>query len=423
MTDVLILGGGIAGLATAHRLQKLGHSTVLLEASNQLGGLGRTFEHNGHSIECFYHCTMPSDDALLELAKDIGVYNDYRWRETTMGMVSGYEHFDFNTPLDLLRFTPLPLLQRLRLGLGAVSMRALGRGVDLDGTSSREWLSKIYGRELWDKVWFPLFRSKFGESAGDVPARYVWQRAGREGNKALRGYPPGGYRTLANKIAQAIRNMGGQIHLNTPVEGLDYADDKVSVMAAGQEFVARRAVSTLPLPLLTKVASEQLAEQLDLPDLTYVGVVNALFLVKTPLTGHYWTPVMNDEVEFDGIVEMSTLVGQVDGNELAYVMRYTDRGSELFGESDEAIAERWTEQFCRVNGLQRENIEGTFVFRAPYVEPIWPLNYRVPRTQVGDAPVFLATTAQVYPNVTAWNSSTELANSVAKVVEASLWIG
>ncbi len=42
-----VIGGGIAGLATAHFLAKAGHRPVLLESSRQLGGLGTHFEHHG----------------------------------------------------------------------------------------------------------------------------------------------------------------------------------------------------------------------------------------------------------------------------------------------------------------------------------------------------------------------------------------
>jgi len=421
MTDVLILGGGIAGLAAAHRLTSHGHDVTLLEGSQQVGGLGRTFNYAGTDLECFYHCTMPSDDSLLALANDVGVGKFFTWRETTMGMVAGQDHYDFNTPMDLLRYSPLPLRSRVRLGLGAVSMRVAGRFTDLDSKSSREWLTSIYGKRLWDEVWFPLFRSKFGNDAGDVPARYIWQRAGREGNKALRGYPRGGYRELTDAIVRDIVIKGGRILTNAKVTGLDVGDDKVTVHTSeGEQFTARRVISTLSYPQLDQVASDQLKESLTIPDLRYVGVVNALFLTRKPLTGHYWTPVLNDEIEFDGVVEMSTLTSPVAGCYLNYVMKYTGRDSELFGQPDEVVAERWGRQFRQLHGLTEQDVVETFVFRAPFVEPIWPLGYKVPDARVGDTPVFLATTAQVYPNVTSWNSSTTLANSVVAEVEATL---
>src|SRR5262249_24377592 len=56
-------------------------------------------------------------------------------------------------------------------------------------------------------------------------------------------------------------------------------------------------------------------------------------------------------------------------------------------------------------------VEAAYVFRAPYVEPIWPTGYlrQRPAARVGDTRLYLSTTAQAYPRVTAWNTSVALA--------------
>ena len=60
MTTAIVLGGGISGLAAAHRLGRAGVRVTLLEASPQLGGLGTFFAREGRSVERFYHCVMPT---------------------------------------------------------------------------------------------------------------------------------------------------------------------------------------------------------------------------------------------------------------------------------------------------------------------------------------------------------------------------
>jgi hypothetical protein len=59
------------------------------------------------------------------------------------------------------------------------------------------------------------------------------------------------------------------------------------------------------------------------------------------------------------------------------------------------------------------------VFRAPFVEPVYPLGYLAqrPPVEVPGTPLLLATTAHVYPHVTSWNSSVRLANHVAGLVD------
>ena len=47
--DVIVIGGGTSGLATASQLVELGHKNILvLEASNRLGGRIRTTQTSGN---------------------------------------------------------------------------------------------------------------------------------------------------------------------------------------------------------------------------------------------------------------------------------------------------------------------------------------------------------------------------------------
>ena len=48
---VAVLGGGITGLAAAHRASELGADVVLLEASERLGGVIETERHDGWLLE------------------------------------------------------------------------------------------------------------------------------------------------------------------------------------------------------------------------------------------------------------------------------------------------------------------------------------------------------------------------------------
>ena len=50
-----IVGGGIAGLSAAYRLQQHGHEVRVFEASDDLGGLAAVYETGGDHVEKFYH--------------------------------------------------------------------------------------------------------------------------------------------------------------------------------------------------------------------------------------------------------------------------------------------------------------------------------------------------------------------------------
>lgn len=417
--STVVLGGGIAGLATAHRLAERGEAVVVVEAADRLGGLGGTFEHAGRRHETFYHVVTSSDTALLELLDAAGMPDQCDWRKTTMGMIVDGEHYDFNTPQDLLRFRALTLPQRVRLGGIGKSLRTLRGGKDLDNLTAEQWLKPLFGDAVWQKVIRPMFTMKFG--GAEVPALYLYERLARESNVAMRAYPKLGYQGLADGLAASIERMGGTILTGTPVQALEVHDEKVVVTTPTGEIDATWAVSTLPLPLLSRIAGPRLRESLQLPDLDYMGVVNAIYLTTRGLDGHYWSAVIDSDTDFDGQIEMSSLTGteHFGGLHATYVMRYTSRHSALFAESDESVLARWTPQFLALNGLRPEQVVERFVFRTPFVEPVWPLGYTDarPGPRVGNTPLFLATTAQAYPRVTSWNAAVQTASDTVAAME------
>jgi protoporphyrinogen oxidase len=423
-SHVAVIGGGICGLAAAHRLARRGVRVTLLEASDQLGGLGTFFARGDQWVERFYHCIMPTDDELLRLLGELGLESAVRWRKTTMGMIVDGRHHRFNSALDLLRFTPLRFDDRVRFGAVSLLLRRLGRGRDLDSLRTEDWLRGLYGRRVWENLFAPMFGSKFGASFGDVPALYLWQRLGRERNVATRGYPAGGYKAIIDALRSSIESAGGTVRTAAPVHRLSSTAAGCSLTwADGEVLDVDQVLSTVPLPLLRRLADDELAARLPRSDLRYQGVVTAAFFLRRPLTGHYWTPVLRSATGFDGVVEMSALAGTeaYGGSHLAYVMRYTDRESRLYDEPADGIAARWSAQLMSLHpGLHADDIADVRVFKAPFVEPVYPLNYlaRRPPVVVEDTNVLVATTAHVYPDVTSWNSSVALANAVTNRILA-----
>jgi len=416
--EIGIIGGGIAGLASAFRLASLGHRVSIIESSNVLGGLGTFFELDGRNIDRFYHCIMPSDDDFLGLIKDLGQSEQLYWDNTLMGMVYEGDHYPFNTPFDLLKFSPLSIIERVRLGAMSLMLGRLGNDEDLDGTPIEVWLRRLFGEALWTKFWAPMFSAKFGVGAATLPALYLKKRLGRESNVATRGYIEGGLFGLIQTLESAIKNANGTVHINSAVSNISQNRRKVTVSTEdGRSMEFDYVISTIPLNLLSKAASGLDGIEA-LPKLTYQGVVNMLLLLNRPLDRYYWTPSLFSGTEFDGIVESSALIRteHYGGYHAAYVMKYTSRESELFGSAETEIADRWTREFLRIyqsRGITPANIRKVLVFRAPFVEPIYPLNYTKvqPQTRIGQSNVFLATTAQVYPYITSWNSSIRVANN------------
>lgn len=420
MKNIIVIGGGIAGLAAAHNLSKDNYNVTLIESNAQLGGLGTYFNHNGNWIDKFYHCQMPTDEPLLKLIDDVGLTEMLYWKPTRMGFIVDGKRYSFNTPLDLLKFKPISLIERLRFGIVSLSLRYLGKGKDLDNLPIEKWLKGLYGNNVWNKILKQLFLSKFGDHSGNLPSLYIWQRLGREKNVATRGYLKCGLKGFIDAIEKNIINNGGKIFKNTNVLSLNQNGKGVEVLLENERLNADWVISTIPITQFSSLLKNtDTNKNFSDPNLIYQGVVNALFFLKRPLDNYYWTPVVNSNTEFDGIVEMTELVdkSQYGNYNMVYTMKYCDRNSNLFKEDENSIAERWKKQLINLYTelkLTENDIADIKIFKAPFVEPIYPLGYSKikPEIHIKGTNILLATSAQVYPNITSWNASAGLVNDV-----------
>lgn len=426
VTKVVIIGGGITGLVAAYELTQAGNRVTLVEAEDQLGGQGAFFQSGENWIDKFYHCQMPSDDYLLKLISDVGLKGRMSWRSTRMGFIVDGIRYPFNTPFDVLCFKPLSFIHRLRFGIVSLFIRRIGKGMDLDNIRIEDWFCKLYSKEVWDRILKPLFCSKFGAYGGNLPALYIWQRLGRESNVAKRGYIYGGMKSLIDSIESKIKAFGGTVLTQSPAKKINERNDKMVVtLDDGKSIECDWVISTIAIPLLKKIIiGGTLEQKFRGPDLSYISVINALFLLSRPLDKFYWSPVINSGTEFDGIVEMSELVekSQYSGRHAVYVMKYCDRDSNLFNEDENQIGQRWADQLVGLYSdikLKNEDIEETHVFKSPFIEPIYQPGYSKikPDSRVGDSKLLLATTAQIYPNITSCNTCVKLASETVSFLK------
>jgi protoporphyrinogen oxidase len=425
---VAVIGGGIAGLASAYFLAQRGYRPVVLEAGDRLGGLAAHFEHDGVTLDKWYHVILDSDADLCGLIAELGLADGLVWRETGMGFYVGGGLYPFNTPADVLRFGALSLVDRLRTGAGALYLtRGVRDPLALDRVPACEWLRRLFGQRVYEHIWTPLLRAKFGDRFTEVPAYWVWNTLTREknGSQEVKGYLRGGYAALTRALVTAIEGAGGEVRLGAPVAALEADETAAWVESGDARTPYAAAIATVPLPQLARLARGALASAVPLPALAYQGVVNAVVLSRARLERFYWTPVVDPRCAFQGVVETTHVIppAWVGGRHLLYLMNYCDAASELYARPDALVARQAVDGLCALYPrFTRDAVEDVRVFRAPYVEPAWTLGYLAqrPAPRIGTSRCYLSTTAQAYPRVTAWNTSVGLARDTVGALHADL---
>lgn len=427
LASVAVIGGGISGLTTAFRLAQGGASVTLYEASRELGGLGAFFEHDGRTFEKFYHCMLPSDEPLLALLSELGLRDEVYWKPTSFGYWHEGRVLPLNTPIDLLKFTPLGFFSRLRVGFtGLYGRKVSDKG--LDDVSAVDWLTKLSGKRAFKTFWKPMLQAKFGDCFDAVPALWFWSRFNREKGSQkgeVKGYIKGGYKRIIDALERKLRALGVDIRMGEPVVSVDL-DARNRPVIVTEEGARRfeRLVVTSPWAVFSRAMGPRLralAPQVD-TTIDYQGVINCLLFLRKPLTPHYWVATSQEQYPFDGVIETSTLTEESDRGprQVVYLTKYLHRTDTRFGEDGEVIGARWWESLKKIfPHLRDEDLEARYVFQAPFVEPLYTKGYLKKRPQECIVPgrIYLSTTAQVYPMVTSWNGAVGQVNRTLKVME------
>ncbi len=421
-----VIGGGISGLASATRLAQRGVKVTLYETEEFLGGLGTTFQWRDRHLERFYHCILPDDGALLAHIRELGLERELLWRGTKMGFLYQGRMFALNTPMDLLRFSPLTVVERLRMGLMAFRARSHGLSPELDTITAADWIRGMIGDRAFDVLWKPLLSAKIGDHYPALPALWLSSRMNREKNVKAeeKGCLAGGYKSLIDAFERNLRERGATIRFGTRVRQVERDGERLSVVLEdGSRSSYDLAVCTSPLPAFQRMtAGLGLDPKLANLQLDYQGVVSGVFLMEKPLTHYYWMPWVDSGATSQGAIEMSNLVPleRADGLYVTYLVNYTHRDSALYQKSDAELLALYRKDLESLFPEAGRTVREAFLFRAPFVEPIWTVGYRDkrPPTTILPGKLYLTCTAQVYPRVNSWNSCCEVVEEMMTALAA-----
>lgn len=81
MTDVIVIGGGLAGLTTAALLAKRGRKVLLLEKNQRIGGYASSYKSHGHRFDIATQALggCGKGGAVHSILADLGVDDQLRF--------------------------------------------------------------------------------------------------------------------------------------------------------------------------------------------------------------------------------------------------------------------------------------------------------------------------------------------------------
>ena len=435
-----IIGAGAAGLAAAYELGKHGHQASVYERAPFLGGQASTFDVGGSRLERGYHHWFTSDTDIIDLVEEIGLGHQIRWIDSTVGTLYDGKIYNFVTPMDLLRFTPLSLPDRIRLGLLTLYLQRKKNWRSYENITADEWLRKHAGKRGYEVFWGPMLRGKFGEDFYDqVGMPWVWgkvhTRVASRGKSMLKeklGYPIGSFGEVFDVLAQRIEEQGSKVHLSTSVNrvvvedgvatGMEVASDGTSpkqekfdaIIATTPSFIFPKLVPQLPDDYLSR-----------LTDVSYMAAVLIVLVLDRPLSHVYWLNVADRSIPFVGVIEHTNLISpeHYGGKHIVYLSNYLNTNHPMYAMGHEELLQEYLPHIRKINpDFDMSWVETSYHHKVDAAQPIIGTNYssRIPDHRTPFKNLYLANTTQIYPEDRGTNYSVRMGKHVARLVITDL---
>jgi protoporphyrinogen/coproporphyrinogen III oxidase len=239
LKNVIVVGGGLTGLAAAHELNKAGASVSLVE-SGKLGGKILTDRVDGFLIEGGPDSLISYKPAALELCRELGLGDDIVPASElptllySAGRLVPLPEGASLAPTQAAAFLASPLLSwrgKLRAGLDLVLPRGGGGDESLGA-----FVTRRLGREFYERWAEPLLSGVYGGDPAELSLRSTFPRLAELERR---------HRSLIRGMSASSVRSGGPI-FRTLARGLSSLVEALERSLEGVELVRKKAVGAAP---------------------------------------------------------------------------------------------------------------------------------------------------------------------------------
>lgn len=261
--EVVVVGGGLAGLTTARRLDRQNVDVRVLEARDRVGGRTLSQEVAGEPVDLGAQWIGPGQHHVRALVEEFGIETFEQYTDGRSAFRAGG---DLGRHEDAIRALGLPT--QLNLLYAIRKLNRMSRKVPLaaphEAPAAEAWDSKTVatwrdsilktgaGRDAFNAVFRAVFSSEPRELSLLYFLFYVASAGGFGRLTSVEGGAQqtrlmGGTQQLSELMAD---ELGDCVHLDAPVRTIEQDDDSISVRADGLAVRGVYAVVAVP-PALT----------------------------------------------------------------------------------------------------------------------------------------------------------------------------
>jgi len=243
---VAIAGGGLAGLTCAKYLVDAGHTPIVLESRDVLGGLVAAWkDEEGDWYETGLHAFFGAYPNMLQLLKELGIEDRLQWKQHTLifnqpekpGTYSRFDVPDIPAPFNVIASIVnnndmLTWEQKIRFAIGLLPAIVRGQKYveEMDKYSFSEWLKRQgVGERVSSDVFIAACKALTFINPEAVSStilltalnRFLQERYGSK-IAFLDGSPT---ERLCQPIVDYFTEKGGEVRMNAPLKQIVLNED------------------------------------------------------------------------------------------------------------------------------------------------------------------------------------------------------
>jgi protoporphyrinogen oxidase len=397
---VAVIGAGPAGMTAALQLSRGGAQVTVYEADERVGGLARSLELWGQTVDLGPHRFFCTDERVNRLWRDV-VGREYRFVNRLTRIFYEGQFYDYPLrPMNALRNMGIA---SAGLCLASYLKEKAWPSYSHDENGSFEsWVVNRFGRRLFEMFFKSYSEKLWGIPCSELDADFAAQRIrkfslGEAVVSALfprRGarhktlvdrfaYPLNGTGSVYAKMADRVRESGGEIRLRCPVRRVMHDGLKVSCveLADGHCEPCDHVISTMPLTLLVRSLGEIPAEvEQAVEALRFRNTVLVYLHVDSDaLFDDQWIYVHSPDLLMGRVTNFRNWVPELYGDKRTTIVAleyWCYSADALWTESDQQLIDRAKGEMQATGLMGGAKVLDGHVVRIPRCYPVYARGYK-----------------------------------------------
>lgn len=386
-----VIGAGPAGLAAAYTLAQAGCQVDLYEAGDTVGGMSRSLELWGHTVDLGPHRFFsPSEEVNRFWFQTID--QEFCWVKRQTRIFYKKKYFEY--PLQPLNtFLNLGLRESARSFLSYCLQKVSPRFSDEHFAG---WVQNRFGKRLFE-IFFKTYTEKlWGLPCEDIDSDFAYRKIrklsffeilkkfarSRKTFVEYFAYPHRGSGAVYQTLAMRFQKLGGRLFLRAPVQSLSVRDGKPQLRTVHGLESYDAVVSSMPLTHLVKMLEAPPTVQKAADQLSYRNTLLVYFLIEG--YEHFtdnWIYVHSQDVDFGRVTNFRNWSPQLYGESPHTVVcleYWCNSDDEIWKMPVESLVAKAADELARSGLIRNLRILESHVVPVPKSYPVFKRGYRQP---------------------------------------------